>query len=155
MTNTQLHNDPMYSLLPNQNNTVLRPVFLILQFHTSVWYVLGLWLLIPQFGNYSTENNISLIVKFKVKYFHGYMTSSTFNISVVIIHTCSCYHGGVVNCSKIINIQLLLSMTTPYYVYTFGWLLLCHLILVILASWLHLRCAKTCFRMFYNHYAYM
>ena len=44
-------------------------------------------------------------------------------------------------------------MTTPYYVYTFGWLLLCHLILVILASWLHLRCAKTCFRMFYNHYA--
>ena len=40
---------------------------------------------IPGFGNFSTEN-ISLIKKFKVKYFHGYMTSSKyFNLEYILL----------------------------------------------------------------------
>ena len=50
------------------------------------------------------NRKISLIIKFKVKYFRGYMTSLKYlyieHISLAIIHDCSHYSSGALDCSK-------------------------------------------------------
>ena len=66
-----------------ESSVGINPVF--------IWHVL-------YFGNYSTEN-ISLIMKFKVKYFRGYIRYFYLeHISLAIIHGCSCYHSQELDC---------------------------------------------------------
>ena len=61
---------------------------------------------IPLFRKHLMENTL-LIMKFKVKYFHGYITSLKYfcleHISLTIIQDHSRYCGGVIDCGKIIN----------------------------------------------------